>query len=109
QPSLFELWLAGAERAGFEPAIPFRGIHTFQACSFNHSDTSPFKFLPTKGSGQLNCRLPDSSRISPISYPTGSGNRDANIGFLRHLSTHREAKFPIIVAIGRENAAGPAK
>ena len=30
------------ERAGFEPAIPFGGIHTFQACSFNHSDTSPF-------------------------------------------------------------------
>ncbi len=30
-----------AERAGFEPAISFRPIHTFQACSFNHSDTSP--------------------------------------------------------------------
>jgi hypothetical protein len=29
-----------AERKGFEPSIPFRGIHTFQACSFNHSDTS---------------------------------------------------------------------
>ena len=28
-----------AERMGFEPTIPF-GIHTFQACSFNHSDTS---------------------------------------------------------------------
>ena len=31
-----------AERAGFEPAIPFRGIHAFQACLFNHSSTSPF-------------------------------------------------------------------
>ncbi|MEN9399650.1 MAG: hypothetical protein RL632_751 [Bacteroidota bacterium] len=30
-----------AERAGFEPAIHFWRIHTFQACSFNHSDTSP--------------------------------------------------------------------
>ena len=29
-----------AERKGFDPSIPFRGIHTFQACSFNHSDTS---------------------------------------------------------------------
>jgi len=29
-----------AERKGFEPSIPFRGIHAFQACSFNHSDTS---------------------------------------------------------------------
>ncbi len=29
-----------AVREGFEPSIPF-DIHTFQACSFNHSDTSP--------------------------------------------------------------------
>ena len=29
-----------AEREGFEPSIPC-GIHTFQACSFGHSDTSP--------------------------------------------------------------------
>lgn len=28
------------ERKRFELSIPFRGIHTFQACSFNHSDTS---------------------------------------------------------------------
>ena len=32
-----------AETEGFEPSIPFRGIHTFQACSFNHSDKSPLK------------------------------------------------------------------
>ncbi len=32
-----------AETEGFEPSIPFRGIHTFQACSFNHSDKSPRK------------------------------------------------------------------
>jgi hypothetical protein len=30
-----------AERAGFEPAIPFWSIHTFQACALNHSATSP--------------------------------------------------------------------
>ncbi len=30
-----------AEREGFEPSIPFWSIHTFQACSFDHSDTSP--------------------------------------------------------------------
>ena len=29
-----------AVREGFEPSIPF-GIHAFQACSFDHSDTSP--------------------------------------------------------------------
>ncbi|GAA4737709.1 hypothetical protein GCM10023229_15780 [Flavisolibacter ginsenosidimutans] len=32
-----------AETEGFEPSIPFRGIHTFQACSFNHSDKSPIE------------------------------------------------------------------
>ena len=31
-----------AESQGFEPWIPFWGIHTFQACSFDHSDSSPF-------------------------------------------------------------------
>ena len=31
-----------AERAGFEPAVPFRDTHTFQACPFNHSGTSPY-------------------------------------------------------------------
>ena len=26
---------------GFEPAKPFRGLHAFQACLFNHSSISP--------------------------------------------------------------------
>ena len=30
-----------AERAGFEPAKRFWRLHTFQACLFNHSSTSP--------------------------------------------------------------------
>ena len=29
-----------AEKEGFEPSIRFR-IHTFQACAFDHSATSP--------------------------------------------------------------------
>ena len=29
-----------AEKEGFEPSIPF-DIHTFQACAFDHSATSP--------------------------------------------------------------------
>jgi hypothetical protein len=29
-----------AVREGFEPSKPF-DLHTFQACSFSHSDTSP--------------------------------------------------------------------
>ena len=31
-----------AERKGFEPLVPFWSTHTFQACSFDHSDISPF-------------------------------------------------------------------
>ena len=31
-----------AERKGFEPSIHFWRIYTFQAYSFNHSDTSLF-------------------------------------------------------------------
>ncbi len=30
-----------AERIGFEPTKPFRGLHAFQACLFNHSSTFP--------------------------------------------------------------------
>jgi hypothetical protein len=30
-----------AEREGFEPSIRYKRIHTFQACSLSHSDTSP--------------------------------------------------------------------
>ena len=33
-----------AEREGFEPSIRYR-IHTFQACSFSHSDISPDSIL----------------------------------------------------------------
>ena len=31
-----------AERAGFEPAIPQRGIPVFETGAFNHSATSPY-------------------------------------------------------------------
>ena len=31
-----------AEREGFEPSVPFWGTHAFQACTFNHSDISPY-------------------------------------------------------------------
>ena len=30
-----------AESEGFEPSIPY-GIHTFQACAFDHSASSPW-------------------------------------------------------------------
>src|SRR5574344_2071255 len=31
-----------AERGGFEPPKPFRSLHAFQACLFNHSSIFPF-------------------------------------------------------------------
>lgn len=49
-------WITGGERGIQTPEARFRRLHTFQACSFNHSDTSP-KFLPScyldKGGGIL--------------------------------------------------------
>ncbi len=43
-----------AVREGFEPSIRCR-IHTFQACSFSHSDTSPY-CLPVVGGTGANVR-----------------------------------------------------
>ncbi len=31
-----------AERRGFEPRNPFRGLHAFQACQFSHSCIFPY-------------------------------------------------------------------
>ena len=39
-----------AVRGGFEPPIRCR-IHTFQACSFSHSDTSPYCCSCATGTG----------------------------------------------------------
>ena len=39
-----------AVREGFEPSIRCR-IHTFQACSFSHSDTSPYCLPVVDGTG----------------------------------------------------------
>src|SRR5690606_20657429 len=44
------LFLNMAVRGGFEPPIRCR-IHTFQACSFSHSDTSPYCRSSVAGTG----------------------------------------------------------
>jgi hypothetical protein len=41
-----------AEREGFEPSVPFRGTHAFQACQLNHSCISPF-FHRSLGEGGI--------------------------------------------------------
>ncbi len=37
-----------AEREGFEPSRRYHRLHTFQACAFNHSATSP-DIVPVAG------------------------------------------------------------
>ena len=32
-----------AVKEGFEPSKRYKRLHTFQACSFSHSDTSPLR------------------------------------------------------------------
>jgi hypothetical protein len=70
-----------AERKGFEPSIPFRGIHTFQACSFNHSDTSLCQwecklmdiFRPKQTLLKINLRNPWSrTSLLPAELPASS-------------------------------------
>ena len=41
-----------AERRGFEPRIHFWRIHTFQACSLNHSDISPLPAIARRPKGK---------------------------------------------------------
>ena len=41
KPARVTCWFFSAERMGFEPMVPFRGTHAFQACQFNHSCISP--------------------------------------------------------------------
>ena len=49
------LWKC-AEREGFEPSMRFR-IHTFQACSFDRSDTSPgLRLMAGRRSGPASSR-----------------------------------------------------
>ncbi len=40
-----------ADREGFEPSVPVCGTHTFQACSFDHSDTCPLEIVLDRKAG----------------------------------------------------------
>ena len=40
-----------ADREGFEPSVPVGGTHTFQACSFDHSDTCPLEIVLDRKAG----------------------------------------------------------
>ena len=62
-PSGFFIYLM-AEREGFEPSKPF-DLHTFQACSFDHSDTSPFDVLRHRSGAYTNHLM---VRLQPLTY-----------------------------------------
>ena len=66
-----------AERTRFELVIPFRSIHAFQACLFNHSSTSPYNYQLEKklsiktesskkllSSGETGIRTPGTSQYN---------------------------------------------
>ncbi len=59
KPTIRSVFCNLAVREGFEPSIRCR-IHTFQACSFSHSDTSPnfhcLKWL-SEHAARASCRL----------------------------------------------------
>ena len=57
-----------AERAGFEPAKPFRGLHAFQACLFNHSSISPIIRLVSSKTTAKYEKIPICKRFSAQIY-----------------------------------------
>ena len=64
-----------AERAGFEPAKPFRGLHAFQACLFNHSSISPV------------IRLPLTEQAPKLAYSAPQSFQCTNLYFLLDIRT----------------------
>ena len=85
-----------AERAGFEPAVPFWGTYDFQSYTFGHSVTSPGK----SGGG----RPPAVRRIARIHYQieragTSTIVPHSSAGTRTHRVTSRQGSRP-----GRERA-----
>jgi hypothetical protein len=79
---IYQGLVLSAERAGFEPAVPC-GTQTFQACTFGHSDTSPYieKTLGLKSRGHENTKkLLDTARSL---FPLWTRNKGFCRGILR--------------------------
>ena len=83
-----------AEREGFEPSIRCR-IHTFQACSFNHSDTSPDSVFIRRR--QIRYLLPHEA----CSF------RDCFLNRARRLHDHNHARNIPMVCQPQENESVP--
>ena len=69
-----------AEREGFEPSIRYKRIHTFQACAFNHSATSPksqlFKsYMNRATASTTDSPLPETRCFAPLSLRSSAQNR----------------------------------
>lgn len=70
-----------AESEGFEPSKPLWGLHTFQACAFDHSANSPER------SGERGIRTPGGVTLN--------GFQDRRIRPLCHFSVDKSTIFSI--------------
>ncbi len=65
-----------AEREGFEPSIPFRGIPDFESGAFDHSATSPWRWR-AKSAGECYRSTRRGSRL-PVFAFASSMSRSTN-------------------------------
>src|SRR3546814_20564086 len=54
-----------AEREGFEPSNGFSPLHTFQACPFDHSATTPLAWPSSRGKATHKAALTNSRGVYP--------------------------------------------
>ena len=81
-----------AEREGFEPSVRFWRTHTFQACSFDRSDTSP----------EMQC--PASAGRARESLYQGRGDRNAMIPYRQDSAEELGKTLPAFLVAHRRIA-----
>ena len=99
-----------AEREGFEPSIRCYRIHTFQACSFNHSDTSP-ETTDSPSCRWGRDRRKRGARVNQMGLEcnSDSGSRESipsHIYGIFQISVYRRFSSPVLVYRGALITAG---
>ena len=111
--SLSRCWLLDnecfAERSGFEPEIPFWGIHAFQACLLSHSSISPWlwdckckKFLAKSNISSVKMIFRSDKRKSVANLSTCNGpyiclwNQYLCSVFENYSNTVPKSLFPLL-------------
>ncbi len=67
-----------ADGEGFEPSVPFRGTHAFQACPIDHSGTHPSSSEPdtmTGDTGKFKRRWDHFRDEGSVQREIGAGGR----------------------------------